>query len=137
MKKVCDMRNTLEDMLIFPNDVSKKEVNIWVSKFHVNVQSHELSLYLYLINFATLQKMLMAKWKRRTVGYPFDPEQDMDMDWEGEWSSCDYDSDEEHSEVLGDSSEHEDTTEGEDDLDEDINTVELNLGKDELHVDVM
>ena len=37
MKKVCDMRNTLEDMLIFPNDVSKKEVNIWVSTFHVNV----------------------------------------------------------------------------------------------------
>ena len=58
------------------------------------------------------------------MGFPFDPEQDMDIEWEDEYSSCDYDSDEQHSVVLGDSSEHEDTTEGEED-EEDINTVEL------------
>ena len=69
----------------------------------------------------------MAKWRRKTLGFPFDPEQDMDVQWEEEPSSGDYDSSDVHSEVLGDTSEDEETSEGEEDVDEEAETVELNL----------
>ena len=83
------------------------------------------------------QKTLMAKWRRRTLGFAFDPEPDMDIQWEEERSSGDYDSEDEHSSVEGDSSEDELTTEGEDDLEE-AETVEVEgqAGKTDLQVSV-
>ena len=59
----------------------------------------------------------MAQWRRETLGYQFDPEPGMDIRWEEEFSSCDYDSQDLHSSVDSDSSSDEATTDYEDDFD--------------------
>ena len=64
-----------------------------------------------------LQKMLMAQWRRETLGFQFDPEPQMDIRWEEEFSSCDYDSEDLHSSVDSDSSSDEASTDFEDDFD--------------------
>ena len=74
---------------------------------------------MYVCSCTCFQKVLMAQWRRTTLGFAFDPEDHMDIQWQEEYSSEDYDSEDLHSEPRSDDSPLESSTEEEEEEGED------------------
>lgn len=52
----------------------------------------------------------MAQRNRETYGFSFDPVGEDDLKWDEEFSSADYDSDDIHSSIEGDQTDHGNTS---------------------------
>ena len=112
--KVAKQNDTYRDMLIYPTRGEKKSHLLMVSMQCVplNVVCIHVCSACFLC-FVPLQKSLMSQRRRQTYGCQFDPEVSGDIAVREEYVSDDYDSDDLHSSVEGDSSDDEKSSDDE------------------------
>lgn len=113
LTKMGQMIGTMRNMLLYPKKYGKQEALLWVSSYNLDLNVVTCILHCGVCSYIFhIQKALLAKRRRETLGFNEEDEQG-DIKFEEEFCSSDYDSDDLHEAAFGDNTTDGVTTDDE------------------------